>query len=587
VSIVDHRHAHQAAGGAVSEKKIVLGIAVLLAISVFLVFGRTIQYEFVDYDDGLYFFSNPQVLSGLTPDGIAWAFRTTDATNWHPLTWLSLMLDVSWFGPGPAGPHLTNTLLHAANTVLLFLLLTRLTGAIWRSALVAALFALHPLHVESVAWVSERKDVLSGLFFMLTLLMYERYVRRVDPDRRAGFQWLRSRNYWLTILLCALGLMSKPMLVTLPFVMLLLDWWPMQRVADAGRTRILHLTLEKAPFLALSVVSSIATLIAQRDVVQPLAQVSFGIRLVNAVVSYGRYLFKMIWPGNLAIPYLHPGYGSLWKFLLCTSVILAATVVFWRWRRQYPFFIVGWLWYLGMMVPVIGLVQVGIQSMADRYTYLPLIGVFIGLAWGAAEVCGRFRVPKTVIRAAAVLIVCACALRSVAQLRYWRNTATLFLHTIDVMGDNELAQYNLGCYYFRRSEFADAIRYYREAIRIKPDYDDALNNLGTALAANGQLDEAVIQIRAAIRCNPRKSDAQYNLGNVFVMQRRFDEAIPCYTEALRLTPDYAEAHNNLANLFAMQGRTNEAIAHYQQVLRVKPNHEQSQRQLRALGVPVP
>ena len=564
------------------QKRSTPGICLLLAVVVALVFCQTIRHEFVAYDDGQYFFTNPHVETGLTWNNATWAFQTTYASNWHPLTWLSLMLDVELFGSGPSGPHLMNVLLHAANTVLLFLLLKRLTGAHWRSAFVAALFGLHPLHVESVAWVSERKDVLSGLFFMLTLLMYARFVElsKVQSPKSKVF-------YALSLLLFACGLLSKPMLVTLPFVLLLLDYWPLNRFAVSTLkfqpSTILRLALEKLPFLALSVASSAVTFVAQKDAVQPFDRIPMGIRAVNAMVSCVRYLRKMFWPVDLAIPYPYPAHWSFELFWLSAAIFLAAIVfVVWLGRR-FPFLITGWFWYLGMLIPVIGLVQVGAQSMADRYTYLPLIGVFILLVWGAGEVLESWRLPKQVMWSMAMLILAACTARTLDQLRLWQNTETLFHHTIVVTKGNAVAYYNLGEYYSGKGKLDEAVDNYLKAIQIRPGYDDALNNLGVALALKGELDEAVARIRESIRYQPDKADAYYNLGNVFVMQHKPDEAISAYTGALRLKPDYPEAHNNLANLLAGQGHLEEAVKHYRETLRLNPNHEGAKKQLRALG----
>ena len=580
--------------GGVKGRGSVVGICLLLALAVFLVFGRILGHEFINYDDGEYFTANPIVLRGLTSQGVIWAFRTDCASNWHPLTWLSLMFDAELFGTGPVGPHFTNLLLHAANTVLLFLLLIRLTGGRWRSAFVAALFALHPLHVESVAWVAERKDVLSGLFFMLTLLMYARYAewksKGAGPGTAGNFSvhsldlrpW--SRDYVLALLFFALGLMSKPMLVTLPLVLLLLDYWPLRRFEHSSRW---HLVREKLPFFALSIASSVVTVVVQKGAVQPLTHLTLGIRAVNAAVAYVRYLYKMFWPFNLAIPYPHHGYWPFWLLGLSAALLLGASLVAVRQGRRFPFLVTGWFWYVGMLVPVIGLVQVGMQSMADRYTYLPLIGVFIVLAWTGAELAERWRLPRAVAGSVALLLLAACATRTVDQLRFWRNSDTLFRHAVAVTRGNDVAWYNLGEYHFNRKQINEAIACYRNAVEIRSNYDDALNNLGVALAVKGNLDEAVVRIRQAIRCRPNKADAHYNLGNALVLQNQLDEAVVAYTEALRLRPDYPEAHNNLANVLFTQQHRDAAAQHYREALRLNPNHEGAQRGLRALGEPLP
>jgi tetratricopeptide (TPR) repeat protein len=584
------------------------GICILLAVMVALVFSRTIWHEFVDYDDGQYFFSNSHVTTGLTWSNLRWAFQAGYANNWHPLTWLSFMLDVELFGPGPAGPHFINVLLHAANTVLLFLLLKRLTSACWRSALVAALHGLHPLHVESVAWVSERKDVLSGLFFMLTLLMYARYAQNRSgvEGRGSGGNVVvqapgsrrRTLDYGLALLFFMLGLMSKPMLVTVPFVLLLLDYWPLKRFepstpnSDPSRAGFqfsngLRLGFEKLPFLALSAAASVVTFVAQGDAVQPFDRIPMGIRAVNAMVSGVRYLGKMFWPVNLAIPYPYPRYWSFELFWLAAAIFLAAIVLAIWFGRRFPFLITGWFWYLGMLIPVIGVIQVGAQSMADRYTYLPLIGVFIVLVWGTGEVLGRWRLPTGVIGGLAVLVLAASAARTLDQLQYWKNSETLFKHAAAVTKNNSIAHYNLGEYYVSKGRLDEAIENYLKATEIKPGYDDALNDLGIALAEKGELDEAVARIREAIHYAPGKADAFYNLGNVLIMQHKPDEAATAYAEALRLKPDYAGAHNNLANVLLMLGRTDEAIRHYRETLRLDPNHAGAKQQLRALGMQAP
>ena len=502
-------------------------------------------------------------------------------TGIRPLTWLSLMLDVELFGSGSAGPHLTNVLFHAANTVLLFLLLKQLTGAHWRSAFVAALFGLHPLHVESVAWVAERKDVLSGLFFLLTLLMYAQYVgqAKIQNSKPKVF-------YSLALLFFVLGLMSKPMLVTLPFVLLLLDYWPLNRLAlstpNFQRSTILRVTLEKLPFLAFSVTSSAVTFVAQKNAIQPFDRIPTDIRAVNAMVSCVGYLRKMFWPVDLAIPYPYPSHWSFGLFWL-SAAIFSAVIVFVFWfSRRFPFLVTGWFWYLGMLVPVIGLVQVGGQSMADRYTYLPLIGVFIVLVWGAGAMLERWRLPKQIIWTVVILILAACTARTLDQLRFWQNTGTLFNHAIAVTKGNAVAYYNLGEYCSGQGRLDEAMDDYLKAIQIRPNYDDALNNLGVTLALKGNLDSAAARIQESIRYQPKKADAYYNLGNVFVMQNKPDEAIAAYTEALQLKPDYPEAHNNLANLLAAQGHLEEALKHYRETLRLNPNHEGAKSRLRAL-----
>jgi tetratricopeptide (TPR) repeat protein len=565
-------------------------LRVLLAAVTLAVFSQAAFFDFVAFDDDDYFRENPHVLSGLSLGGIAWAFQTGFASNWHPLTWISLMLDVDLFGGGPMAPHITNILLHTANVVLLFALLRRLTGSHWKSAMVAALFAWHPLHVESVAWISERKDVLSGFFALLTLFAYARYVAQAENSTSKSSV---TRQYLVVLGMFALALMSKPMMVTLPFLLLLLDYWPLRRFdfvcANAGLIR--RLILEKAPLFLLSILSCAVTYLVQKNAgsVRPLEEISMNPRIQNAFVSYVRYLFKMVWPVHLAIPYPHPGFWTPARMIISVVLLVGVSLAALRLVRRIPYFAVGWFWYLGMLVPVIGIVQVGVQSMADRYTYFPLIGIFIVGVWGVSELRERQvfgQIPAATLSGVAVLIIAICAIMSFLQVRYWRNTETLFSHAIRSTRNNDRAYYNLGVYYLGHDRTDEAVDCYRKALQIRPTYADALNNLGVALAKKGQWDEAVQVLRRAVLCPPVAADTYYNLGNLLAMQKKLDQATRCYVDALRLKPDYFEAHNNLANILMMQGHTNEAVRHYQEVLRLNPNHEGAQRQLRLLDLPV-
>jgi tetratricopeptide (TPR) repeat protein len=590
---------------------VTIGIYVLLTMSVLLVFGRTLRYEFVNYDDGPYVYENMHVTQGLTLDGIGWSFIHSVNSNWHPLIMMSHMLDCQFYGLNAGGHHLTNLLLHVATTILLFLVLRRMTSfrkdkaassapadTPWPSAFVAALFALHPLHVESVAWISERSDVLSGLFFMLTLLMYVRYAQGVTsgtwrvtrteaatgvPDTSRVTRHT-SLFYGLALLFFALGLMSKPTAVTLPFVLLLLDYWPLNRF-ELSPKRFLQLVFEKLPFFALSAAACAATLLAQKKAIVPLP---ISLRISNAIVSYATYLGQMFYPVRLTVLYPYPEKGLLppWQIILALVLLAGISAGVLMLRRTRPYLLVGWLWYLGMLVPMIGLIQSGLRAHADRYTYLPLIGVFIMITWGAGEVFKRWRLPAPSIWGIAMLILAACSARTMDQLHLWQNSGTLFRHNIAVTKNNYLAYYNLGEYCFTQGQLDEAIDNYRKAIQIQPGYDDALNNLGVALAQKGDLDEAIARIRESIHYRPDRADAYYNLGNVFVMQHRLDDAADAYTEALRLKPDYPEAHNNLANVLLNQGHRDAAIRHYQETLRWNPNHEGAKRQLRSLGVQI-
>jgi Flp pilus assembly protein TadD len=573
-------------------------ICLLLAAATLAVYWPVVHCDFLNYDDPDYFTSNPHVLTGLTPGNVVWAFMTGHASNWHPLTWLSLMLDAQLFGKGPVGPHLTNLLLHATNTVLLFLLLRRLTAATWRSALVAALFALHPLHVESVAWVTERKDVLSAFFGLLSLGAYVRYAQQQsrvegrESSTGSGDLVLDTRcstfDYSLAVIFFALGLMSKPLLVTLPLVMLLLDWWPLRRSAECGvwnaesatfnfqPSTFNRLIIEKWPFIALSVISCVVTFMVQKTggAVVALTKFSLSERIENAFVSYARYLGKMFWPVTLATPYPHPGHWPLGPVLLAVALFAVLCVAVVRWGQKYPFTLAGWFWFVGMLVPVIGLVQVGNQSMADRYTYLPLIGVFVVLVWGMGEACAHWHVPKPPVIFLAAIVLAACAWRTRDQLGYWQNSGALFSHALAVTENNYVAENDLGTWLSSRGQIAGAMDCYRESLKIKPGNVDALYDLGNAFARLGDWDNAIADYRRALQITPDQADMLDNLGFALTAKRQFAEAITNFDAALKLDPASASAHNNLATVLFIQHRFAEAAQHYREALRLTPDDPQ-------------
>jgi tetratricopeptide (TPR) repeat protein len=580
---------------------------------VFFIFGRTLWYGFVNFDDGDYFSSNYHVRAGLTWKGVLWAFQTGYASNWHPLTWLSLMLDAQLFGAGPAGPHLTNVLLHAANAVLLFLLLKRLTSTLWPSAFVAALFAIHPLHVESVAWVSERKDLLSGLFFMLTLLMYARYAEQFKARSPKSKVF-----YGLALLFFALGLMSKPMLVTLPFVLLLLDYWPFGRVtSDKWRvtrfripvpqlSSLNHLLLEKLPFLLLSAASCVATILAQREAIKSMIVLPLTLRFGNALVSCVTYIVQTVWPDNLAVFYPYRFDIPAWQTAGAGALLLFITLLVFRTARRFPYFTTGWLWYLGMLVPVIGLVQVGNQSHADRYTYLPLIGLFMVITWAAVDLLSVWRYRHRVLGFASFIVVAALMVYASIQTLYWRNGESLWAHALNCTSGNYIAHnglgyvlaaqgrtaeaiehyqkvleinphsaeahLNWGILLARQGRTAEAIEHYQKALEIDPDYADADNNLGTVFLNQGRLDEAAEYCHRALEANPSLAEAHNNLGILLAKQGRTAGAIGQFQKAFEIKPDYAEAHYNLANIFTAQGRWDEAIGQFQKALEIKPDY---------------
>jgi len=561
-------------------------VAVALALITFAVYWPVARHDFLNYDDTQYVTENSRVLSGLSWDNVRWAFGTFHASNWHPITWLSHMLDVELFGVRPMGHHLVNLLLHVINSVLLLLVLKRMTQALWPSAFVAALFALHPLHVESVAWVSERKDVLSAFFFLLTLAAYAGYVSRLNAPA-AGRQGAAWGYYTLAVLCFALGLMSKPMLVTLPFVLLLLDFWPLGRTAfedsylglTTGRRlpALRRLLLEKVVFLALSIFSCVLTYQAQArgGAVTALEALPLSMRLENAVVAYFDYLVNMFWPTKLAVFYPHPEAWPSGRVALAALILVAVTALtLWKARRR-PYLTVGWLWYLGMLVPVIGVVQVGLQYMADRYTYLPLVGIAIMVAWGLAEAADRLHCRPVIACAGAVAMLCALASVTRLQTLFWSDSETLFWRAIKVTSDNYIAHHNIALAQAKQFRLKSAIAHFETAIQIKPDFAKAHNNLGYTLHSIGRHQEAVAAYREALRLDPRMAPAHNNLANAYFQAGQSDLALHHYEQALAAKPDYAEAHYDLGVLFAAAGRFDEAEHHYAEALRLRPAYPEA------------
>jgi tetratricopeptide (TPR) repeat protein len=534
-------------------------ICVALTLVTFAVYWPVHAHELVSYDDVAYVRDNPHVTGGLSWDAVRWAFTSGYQANWHPLTWISHMLDVSLFGMHAGAYHVTNVLLHVASTLLLFDVLRRITGALLPSAFVAALFAVHPLHVESVAWVSERKDVLSTLFLMLTLEAYVAWVRAPSRTR-----------YALVVACLALGLMSKPMLVTLPFALLLLDWWPLGRWTDAASAR--RLVVEKVPLFLLVAASSVVTYLVQKTAgaVAELDAHPIGMRVENALISYVLYARNMFCPTRLAALYIHERPLPAWKAIGAAATLAAVTLVAARQRRRRPWFLMGWLWFLGTLVPVIGLVQVGMQSMADRYTYVPLIGLFVVVAWGAAELVGLERRRDLAFAAVASAATLACAVLARRQVETWKDSVTLWRHAIDVAPDNAAAHNNLGSTLCDLGRFEEAAAAFRDFIRISPDDADAHHNLGYASMKLGRLDVAETELREAIRLDPTFADAHENLGYTLRLEGRLPEAVVQFEDALHLKPDFAAAHRDLAGVLEEQGRIEDAIHHYDEALRLAP-----------------
>ncbi|MGA2279712.1 MAG: tetratricopeptide repeat protein [Verrucomicrobiota bacterium] len=569
---------------------LVYGVCIFLAAIIWGVFGQTLGHEFVNFDDDLYVYENPVVQKGLTWEGFRWALTYGYIGHWHPLTWISHMLDCRFYGLSPGGHHLTNVLLHTATAVLLFLVLRRMTGFLWRSAFVAAVFAIHPLRVESVAWVAERKDVLSAFFFMLTLGAYVRYVQRrskvegresrarvvpaLDPlVRRSEAKMARlwTLDYGLVVLFFALGLLSKNMLVTLPFVLLLLDFWPLGRVTS-GEWRvasILRLVWEKIPLLVLTVGSCVATALVPEKLTAD--TLPFGLRMENAVVSCVTYLWQMIHPSGLACVYPNPAnYLPFWQVAGAVGLLLAISGAVWAFRQTRPWLMVGWLWYLGMMVPVIGMVQISYYAHADRYTYLPQIGLYLLLTWAAADLCAGWRHRRVVLGGGATVILVALIFCARVQTSCWRNSESLWTHTLACTSDNFIAHNNLGIALIPKDQVDEAIVHYQKALQIKPDYAEAHNNLGNALLKKGSVDEAITQYQKALQINPNYAEAHHNLGSALLQKGSVDEAIVHYQKALQINSGFAEAHVNLGNALLQKGSVDEAIVHCQTALQIKP-----------------
>ncbi|MCP4717685.1 MAG: tetratricopeptide repeat protein [Deltaproteobacteria bacterium] len=525
---------------------------VLVTAAVYAPVGR---FDFIALDDDVYVTENPAVKSGLGPAGIAAAFTTAPGGLWIPLTWISLMGDYELYGLDAGGYHITNLILHLCNAILLLLVLVSFTGSFRQSALVAGLFALHPLHVESVAWVTERKDVLSTFFFILTLWSYGRYVRG------AG-----AAGYAAALLLFGCGLMAKPMLVTVPFVLLLLDFWPLGRLRK-GWGAVLP---DKIPFFVLSAAACAVTLAVQQNIasISSLSAIPFTVRIANAVVSYAAYLGKMLWPLDLSVFYPYPEMLPWWQVTGAGLLLVGISAGVFSLRRRFPFLLAGWLWYLGALVPVIGLAQSGAQAMADRFVYIPLIGIYVMLAWGLSK-CLR-REMRGLTAAAAVMVLAACMLLTARQVRYWKDSVTLFNQALAVTQRNFVMHNNLGVVYARQGSVSEAAVHFREAVRINPGYYEAHNNLGAALARQGLSEQAAGYYRAALRIDPGFADAHNNLGAVLEQSDRLDEAVSAYEIAVKHDPQHVRALVNLGGVLLKQGRLDEAVRRCESALRLEP-----------------
>lgn len=541
-------------------------ISVLLAALTLAVFSPTIRYGFVNLDDNQYVSGNPAIQHGLTLKGIGWAFTHVVVGNWHPLTMISFMVDDQFHGLNPGGYHLTNVLLHTIGVILLFLVLNEMTGMPWRSAFVAAVFAIHPLRAESVAWISERKDVLSGVFFMLTLWAYIRYARR--PFSSVRYLWV--------VLAMVLGVMSKPMLVTVPFVLLLLDYWPLRRFSDPvgsgkGFSISRRMVIEKLPLLALSIATCVAAVLAQKSTVVTDTVPAFPLRIENALVSYVVYLRQLFYPAGLAFFYPFPLAGPpFWKVALSLMVLIAVSAGVLVSRRTRPYLLVGWLWYLGMLVPVIGLVRAGLQAHADRYTYLPEIGLSLALTWLGAEWCARRHYSRWWPGSVAVLVIAGLSAGTRTQVAYWRNSESLWNHTLVCTTDNVVAHDNLGEALLQQKRVGEAISNFRAALDVQPNNVLAQTDLAVALYQDGQVNEAFDYFRKALALRPSDALNHYNFGVALLYSGQVNEAADQFQKAVELQPDFARDVSGFGNAALQRGQVDEAIILFQTLLKVRP-----------------
>lgn len=537
----------------------ILAVISGLIISALVVFWQVQEFGFVTYDDDKYVSENEHVLSGLTAKNVVWAFTGIHSSNWHPLTSLSHMLDCKLFGPNPGRHHLVNLSLHTVSTLLIFLILLQMTGAFWQSAFVAAVFGLHPLHVESVAWISERKDVLSALFWFLTMAAYFRYVK----TPRAG-------RYLLTLIIFAMGLMAKPMLVTLPFVLLLLDYWPLER---PGRKNVQQMLWEKIPFFIFSVVSCTITLVVQSKsgALKGIEQFSLPSRISNAAISYITYIVKIVWPADLSVFYPHPrGEPAHWQIYGSIVLLVCITAGVLRLSTGRKFLLVGWFWYLGTLVPVIGLVQVGGQAMADRYTYIPSIGFFIAVAWAANDLLMKWKYKKPVLCFLSSAVVLVFAMLTYFQAGHWRDSMSLFDHAVKVTSGNYTAYDGRGLVYKNKGLYDLAMSDFNKAIEINPGYAVSYNNRGNIYIAKGEYGLAISDFNKAIEIHPGKALVYNNRGLAYDAISQYDLALSNFNKALEINPGLAAVYYNRADVYKKKGDLDLALSDYTKSLEIKP-----------------
>jgi tetratricopeptide (TPR) repeat protein len=582
-----------------------LFICILVSVAILVVYWPVQHYDLISLDDIDYITGNPYVKAGLTWDSFSWAMKDIHTGYWHPLTWFSHMLDYQLFRSRVGGHHWTNVIFHIANSILLYVVLKRMSGSAWKSALVAALFAVHPLNVESVAWVSERKNVLCTFFWFLGMWSYAYYMERPTPYR-----------YSLILMTFSLGLMSKPMIVAFPFTLLLLDYWPLGRLTSWKMFP--RLVFEKIPLFILAAIVGIVTFLSSLhgDVTISIDKLPIPDRLANAGVSYAKYLEKMFWPQNLAVFYPYSREFSSFQISAAFLLLSAISCLAIFFAHKYRYALAGWLWYLGTLVPVIGLIQVGKQAMADRYAYIPMIGLFIIIAWGIPDLLGGWPRRKIIFVISSVAVISSLMICTVLQVRYWQNGVTLFEHALRVTDTNSRAHYNLGItftdmgrfeeavYHFayairlepayagpygymgialaRQGKTDEAMVYYQEALRIKQDDETTHNNLGVALAGKGKFDEAIVHFQQALRIRPDYPHANQNMAGALARLGKMEEAIGYYEKALKLDRENAVTHNNLGLALADVGRDQEAIGHFQEALKINPYYEDAINNLRSV-----
>jgi len=550
-------------------------ICLVLALGTAALYWPITSHPFILYDDEQYVTANPHVATGLNWTNFVWAFKSSEQANWHPLTWLSHQADCSLFGLNAGGHHFINLLFHVVNTLLLFVFLRGATGALWRSAFVAALFAWHPLHVESVAWTSERKDVLSTFFWLLTLLAYVRFAElsKIQNPKSKKF-------YLLALFLFALGVMSKPMVVTLPFVLLLLDFWPLNRISDFrfSISNFKILLLEKIPFFTLSFIGSAVTYLVQSGG-GAVAQTDWSERLANAGLAYARYTAKTFWPTDLAIIYPHPRHWPVALALGAAALLAVWTFLCLRCWRKSPFLAVGWLWFLGTLVPTVGLIQVGAASMADRYTYIPSIGFFIVVVWGAAEIFSTRPRGKIILPVAGGAALLGCVLTTSLQISLWRDSITLFRHTMEVTTDNYAAENTLGKAYEKAGDNAHALLLYRAAVETEPRFPQSQYNLAMCLLTFGQTAEALEHLQAAAALERRDPGIQFTLGLHFAQCASWTNALNCFSNSVLVRPGYAPAQLALGGAYANLGEAAQAAPHFREALRLDASLSEARRNL--------